>query len=1039
MKVWVTVFIFLVSAVGVDAQTSRPKSPPVKPKSTASKAQDDKKKAAAKKPDPKATAKKPAAAKTTAKAPPKKSTAAKTSTTKAPADKKTAVAKPKQNPVKPPPVDPEQLLADEKAEFEKAAAVEGADDRIAALKAFIKAYPESTFAAEARAMIVTIHTRVGNDSLTSADLAGALERYKAAIAAAPASMPDALFDQTLAKLPVNLFFRGAREESFEIAKLIERKVRQSVPQLIGVANFYMSVENGSEARRIANAAIKLDPTSSAAYQTLGLASRMDFKLEDSAAAYQKAVELDPESISARRGLAEMKRSLGKADEAVALYKDILAKTADEPGSQTGLVLALFEAGERTEAEAELAKQLETNPGNIMLQAGAAFWYAANGEGERAVQLGQTALAAEPRFIWSHIALARGYLAKRDPASAEKTLIAARRYGNFPTLEYELASARMASGFFREAAEELAKSFTVKNGIIYTKLGGRVERGSNDLSELIGYERRASIFAPSAPDEGESAAHLKALLDLKQELEKASPDRASVARATDAFVKGSDRMKIHRIVFAGNQLLDKKIALPKVVELAKEAPAVLDDGLLVPDPASAVMASELYAPRTIAASRGEHVNVPSVPRPTLSSVLRGRVEEMAGWAHFQMEAPDQASVHLKRAVSVLPVDSTYWRSSTWRLGSALALEGKTSDALDMYIRSYRSGQPDAFKYAIIEALYKRVNGHTMGLEQRVGPNPSPTAAEPVAQATPRPSVAVPMAQALPTPTPIEQIQTVSATADPTPEPRPVAETPPGQSSTPALEPDPTPAASPTPEATPESSPTPETTPAVSPTPEATPEPSPTPETTPAPTPEATPVPESSPAASNTPVETIIAKATPTPEPTASPAAARGTPPRRLDNSNGLFPPVVISIPTPQPTPSKGVSETTVARNEEKKDEAVEESSAPKPVPGADRVRIISGIPTKEETPCTLTLDQDTVSVQTSGAERAVVVRRTDDGDIDGVAASSMSPRDISIRREPLPGVKWTALFVIRSANGKPGLFQVRFDAPCGSKVVPVRVQ
>ena len=45
-----------------------------------------------------------------------------------------------------------------------------------------------------------------------------------------------------------------------------------------------------------------------------------------------------------------------------------------------------------------------------------------------------AIAADPRFIWSHIALARGFLAQNKPVEAEKTLLSARRYGNFPTLE-----------------------------------------------------------------------------------------------------------------------------------------------------------------------------------------------------------------------------------------------------------------------------------------------------------------------------------------------------------------------------------------------------------------------------------------------------------------------------------------------------------------------------------------------------------------------------------------------------------------------------
>src|SRR5204863_5817692 len=121
----------------------------------------------------------------------------------------------------------------------------------------------------------------------------------------------------------------------------------------------------------------------------------------------------------------------------------------------------------------MAKSLEANPGNVILLAGAAYWYAAHNDGDKAVEYAQKAIAADPRFIWSHIALARGLLAQNKPVEAEKMLLAARRYGNFPTLEYEIASARLGAGLYREAAEELARSFSLKDGMIQARLGGRV--------------------------------------------------------------------------------------------------------------------------------------------------------------------------------------------------------------------------------------------------------------------------------------------------------------------------------------------------------------------------------------------------------------------------------------------------------------------------------------------------------------------------------------------------------------------------------------
>jgi len=480
--------------------------------------------------------------------------------------------------------------------------------------------------------------------------------------------------------------------------------------------------------------------------------------------------------------------------------------------------------------------------------------------------------------------------------------------------------------------------------------------------------------------------------------------------------------VHRIVFASSQLLDKKVALPKVVELTKAAPSALDAGLEVADPSAAVMASELYESRTIASTSGTYINVPVVARPTLSAVLRGRVEEINGWAHFQMDDAPQATVHLKRAVSVLPADSAWWRSSTWRLGTSLQLEGKNAEALEMYIRSYKSGQPDPLRYNAIEALYKRVNGHTMGLENRIGPNPSPTVSTETVAVRPTPTPAIPIAIARSTPTPRP---TPIATPNPTPVP-----TPEEVKATPTPEPSPIPTPIETPKvAVEEPSPSPTPLAVPSPTPEETPKVTaeePKAEPTASPTPEATPTPEE-PKPTPSP--------SPSPEPSATTVAKENTASTKLiDNTNGLFPPVIINIPPPP------VTTKYVPKAEPTPEAKPTETKPTDAKPAEGRPRVIDGAPTSEEIkPCTITIDQETIGVQSTGVDRAVVVRRTDDGDIEGLTATSTSPQDVSIRREAIPGVKWTALFILRSVSSKTGVFQVKFEAPCGKKEVVVRVQ
>jgi predicted Zn-dependent protease len=1020
-----------------------------------------------------ASQKKPGAAK----ALPKTSTPAKTSAT-------TVKAKPKASALV-------QKTQDESTEWEKASTVVDPAERIAALEKFNRGFPKSTKRNEALSLIGLARVGMANEKLGSGDIAGAAVGFKTAAAEAPKPVADALFSE-LAKSPTNLFFRGARDAAVDIAKVLEEKADVNVLQLLSLTTFYMSIEDGTGAKRIAQRVIVLEPNSATAYQTLGLASRLDFQLDESAVAYAKALELDPDSLAARRGLAEMKRAVGKADEAVTLYREILAKDQTNSPAQTGLVLSLFESGNRADAEAELAKSLAANPGNVMLLAGAAYWYAANNEGDKAVDLAQRAIVADPRFIWSHISLARGLLAQKKPVEAEKVLLAARRYGNFPTISYEIASARVAAGFYRDAAEVLAKDFSVKDGLIHTNLGGRLPRDSKNFSELVGFERRASIFAPTAADDPDNSARLAALLELKQQLDLEQPNSDAVAKAADDFVRGDDKMKVHRQIFAASRLLDKKVALTKVIELTKAATSNVDAGMDVADPGAAVMASELYEARSIALARDEYVSIPQVPRPTLLAIIRGEIESISGWALVQMDSPQDAVLRLRRAVSVQPADSSWWRSSMWRLGSALALTGKDAEALETYIRAYKSGAPDPMKYGVIETIYKRVNGNTEGLEAKIGPNPaSVAAADTVAQNTlkissPTPSVRFdpspdprvvpvanptpgPKASETPEPTPVpitEQIksnvilvatptpapsQTPDATPVPTPESSQAPVPPPQSTPAPTPEPTPVPTAEPSPVPTP--APTPEPTPL--PGPQSTPAPTPEPSPLPAPQSTPAPIPETTADATPTPIPEPTAQAMPSPSPelakveTVSNLKPSAESQSKLVKTDGnLFPPVVITIPAPgtkmsvkeadgktQPAPETADVKNT---DDQKSTRPSEKKTVLFPINPDVRPRVVVES-TLDIKPCTLLSSEESLTLASGGASVAVIMRLEDDGELSGIKATSSSPRDVSVIWQNMTGMRTRAIFLVRSTSGKAGIYQVDFELPCGKKEIIVKVR
>lgn len=624
----------------------------------------------------------------------------------------------------------------EKEEFEKAAGQVKAADKIGELQKFVKNFPDSTEKSRARELIAAARAQFADEKFRAGDAAGAIESFKLAIADAPEPVGDKMFTEIFLQIPNNLFFQNQREAAAETASLIEKKIGGNARQLLGLATYYLAIENADQAERLAGKALALEPNLPAAYQTLGIANRLNFNLEEAANAYSKALEVDADSIVSRRSLAEMQRALGKSDRAIALYREILAKTPDDKAAQTGLILSLFDAEKKSEAETETAKALLQNPNNLQLLVGASYWYAAHNNGAKAVETAQKALAVEPRYIWAYIALSRGFLQQNRLTDAERALLAARNYGNFPTLDYELATVRAAGGFYREAARELAKNFTVKDDAITTRLGGRVEKQAKTFTELLAFERRASIFAPVAADNPESSRTLKSLLEFYQKLESPAASDAEISDAADKFIEGADKMKLHRRIFAADRILEKKKALPKVIELMRASIGEVDGALSAPAATSAVLADQLFERRSIAASRNEIVIVPEVPRQTLSNILRGRIEEIYGWALYQDNKNGEAVVRLKRAVSVLPEKSAWWRSGLWRLGAALQSDGKPKEALDAYLKSYPVDAPDAAKRIVIEGLYKELNGSLDGLDARIGAKPDSTASDLPVQTTAR---------------------------------------------------------------------------------------------------------------------------------------------------------------------------------------------------------------------------------------------------------------------------------------------------------------
>ena len=642
-------------------------------------------------------------------------------------------------------------------------------DRIVKLKEFMADHPNSKSRPRATELLISSYAGLGDQKLKNGDSVGGIEQLMLAISEAPANIADKLFSGVISQIPLNLFLRGQRDAAVEAARKIETKFGADPKRLVTLAGFYLGIEDGNEAARLAGEAVKLAPDLAEAHQVLGRGLHISLRLDEAAAEYKRALDLDPTSKKgARRSLADLNRAAGKSEEALELYRDQLSSEPTDKLARAGLVLSLFDLGRLDEGNKELATGLEQDPRNLHLLSGAAYWFAAHTDAERSLDLSRKAVQVEPRYTWSQIALARALIINKRPLDAERALRFARQYGNFPTLDYELANVLSTAGLYAEAADVLLQSFTFKDDKIGARLAGRIPAQESDFIQLLAPERRAAIFQFVSADNKSEAAILKALLAFTtattQLDESVKLDEAIIAEAANQFASGDDDMRVYRQLYAAGILIRKGIALPTAYKLTEAARSSVDSALGVPAATVAAQADELRDIRARAIAQGNTPDVPDAPPNVLANIVRGRIEDSGGWALYNQGKTDEAIEHLRRAAGILPEGTPLWRSTLWHLGAALDQAGNKTEALDYYIKSYNAGDPDPGRRLVIEQLYQKTNGSLDGLDQKIG------ASQVAETVTPAPSVAsVDKPAEMPSPSATESQATASPELSPAPTP------------------------------------------------------------------------------------------------------------------------------------------------------------------------------------------------------------------------------------------------------------------------------
>ncbi|HKV35603.1 MAG TPA: TPM domain-containing protein [Pyrinomonadaceae bacterium] len=617
-------------------------------------------------------------------------------------------------------------------------------ERVVKLKEWLDAHPDSKERGRAIEYLVSAYAALGDQKLKNGDSPGGIEHLQLAIDAAdPATTPDNLFTGVIAQIPTNLYLRGERTAAFKAAQSIETKFASEPKRLLALANFYLGIERGDEAVRIADSAIKLAPDLAEAHRIKAVGLHLSLRLDEAADEYKRTLELDSSSKVTRVSLADLYRASGKAEQALALYNEELAANPKDRAARAGKVISLLELSRVDEANTELTAALTEEPRNLPLLAGAAYWFAAHGDNNKAFDLARRAVAVESRYTWAQIALAHTYLSSKQPLDAERAMRYARQYGKFPTLNYELANVLASMGLYQEAFDVLHESFDIKEGQIHTRLAGHLPANDANFIDLLAPERRGGIFQPRSADTPENAKLMKALLAFNVALtpaDGAKADEATAVAAAQEFASGTDNMRAFRQLYAANRLLRNGVAMPTVLELVAAARKASDEALSVPMVTMAVQADEFRDLRARAIASGRIPDVADAPRNVLTNILKGRMEDLEGWALFNQEKYTAAIDHLKQAEKILPANTPAWRAALWHLGAAHVQTGQNAQALDYYIKSYQGAEPDSVKRSIIEQLYRKVNGSTEGLENRLNGTvaETPTTAPETPKAEPEPA-------------------------------------------------------------------------------------------------------------------------------------------------------------------------------------------------------------------------------------------------------------------------------------------------------------
>lgn len=628
--------------------------------------------------------------------------------------------------------------------IEAALAVEDPTERLAALQKFLKTNIIPEQAQTAREGIVASYAQMAEVQLGENNIDKALADFRKALSVLPEKTSDRFFEETVIRIPLAVSVRGYRNEAIGLARQLENRFAKEAAPLARIGEFYMTVEAPSDAVRALEAALALGSDEARFHRALGAAYRIGLRLDDAVSEYQQAIKLDPHEKRAYYELANLYRAHGAYADAVKLYRKQLEIDPKHTPSYKGLALTFLAQNDEEQASASLtqARDLRGAPEeitqDIYLQTQLAFYYLAQSKLKQARQAAEAALLVEPRYAWARIAAAEVDLAENKFFEAERNLLAAQQYAGFPTLFFTFGKLYLMVEDFDGALEQFAKAFSYSPEKQFTaKLGGTLDVQGDNLKELLSREHQAAIFLAEPPTNEEQFKLIDALVRFNIRLKGLKPPAAGKSGATpaptpkqleeleqaaDDFIEAERSRRSFRSLHAAQQLAQAGVSPQLAIVLADQAYSLADIATLL---------------------EGSIRDYPNYDREGRLRIFRGRALDAKGWALYKAGQNEAAITALSAAAQTYgPLPEG--KRALWHLAVAKETAGEMREALELYLAGY---EPPSAKSSfdgnrtVLEAIYRKVNGSTEGLDERLRratETSSPAVAAILAKSAPPPS-------------------------------------------------------------------------------------------------------------------------------------------------------------------------------------------------------------------------------------------------------------------------------------------------------------